>query len=39
MNEDPYEHDGFRFFTGLLVSICITTCLAALGFTLSGLLK
>ena len=30
MNEDPYEQDGFRFFTGLLVSIYITASCAGL---------
>ena len=39
MNEDPHEHDGFRFFTGLIAAICITTCLAGLGFTLSELIR
>lgn len=30
MNDDQYEDNGFRFFTGLLVSVCITASCAGL---------
>ena len=38
MNDDRYDED-VRFFTGLIAAICITTCLAALGLTLSELIR
>ena len=36
---DDWESDGFRFFTGLIVALCLTACMGALAFTVSELLS
>lgn len=33
--EDDFDYDGFRFFHGLIVTLCLTACMVALGLTIA----